>query len=77
LNRSNESVSAAGERFYEARFLGRIAERRPKPFNRGVQAVVEIYEGIVRPESPLQFTAGHDCSRPRQHERQNFDGLAL
>jgi hypothetical protein len=53
VNRSNKSVSAAGESLYEAGFLYRISKRGPEPPDGSVQAVLEIYKCVVRPEFSL------------------------
>ena len=45
----DETVSAAMQGFDEARPLGVIAKHRAQPLHGGVEAVLEVDEGAVRP----------------------------
>src|SRR5262249_32560993 len=43
----------------------------------GVEAVVEVYEGVGGPERLAHFFAGDDFAWPRQQSRQYLEGLLL
>jgi hypothetical protein len=60
LHRSDETVSAAGEGFDVARAGSGVSESFAHLVDRGVQAVVEVDEGVGGPEFLLQFFAGDD-----------------
>src|SRR5258706_4393458 len=44
------AIATAGESFDVLRRLSRIAERLPQPLDGGIDAVIELYDSIVRPE---------------------------
>ena len=48
LDRRNEAVPAAGKRLDEPWSVGDIAQGRPQPLDRGIQAVLEINESVAR-----------------------------
>src|SRR5207237_10568027 len=57
--RREEAVAASGHSFYKSGVLCRVTERVPQPADCCIQAVIDIDEGICRPELLLQFFAGH------------------
>ena len=70
-----EPVSAPGKRLDELRCRRRVAKRLAQPFDRRVQAVLEINEGIAAPELTAQIVACHQgAGRPHQ-ERENAKRL--
>jgi hypothetical protein len=77
LYRSNELVSTAWQRLDVARGLGRIAERVANARNCVVKAVVEIDEGVSRPDFSPKFFASHNLAGTLQQRGQHQQGLAL
>ncbi len=60
LHRRDKPVTSAGQRFNESRLVGRVAEHLAKARNRIVKAMVEIDEGIGRPNlSPKLLSRDH------------------
>ena len=49
LHRGQETVSPPGQGFHVTRAGGRVSQRFPQFVDRGIQAVVEIHEGVGRP----------------------------
>jgi hypothetical protein len=77
LQRANEPVAAARQRFHKTRIVGIVAERLPEPLHGGIEAVLEIDERAIRPEPPLQLVTGHDVARPLEHHAEDFEWLLL
>ena len=53
----DEPVAAPGQRLDETRLHRRIAQRLAKPPHRGVQAALEVDEGVVGPELMAEAVA--------------------
>jgi hypothetical protein len=49
VDRRDEPVAPPGQRLVEARLLCIVAQRRPQPLDRRVQAVLEVDEGVLGP----------------------------
>src|SRR5262249_26494982 len=64
-------------RLDEARVSRRIAERFAQALDRCVQAVLEVDEGVVRPQARAQLVAGHDGPRRLQEANQDATRLLL
>ena len=77
LDRGDEAVAAPMQRLDEPRVVGIVAERRAQPFDRGVQAVLEVDERSRRPQALAQLFARHDFARPLEHHHENFKRLIL
>jgi hypothetical protein len=73
----DEAVTSAGESFHKAGIFGGVAESVPKPFDCSVEAVVEVYESVRRPEASMQFLASDELAGALQEEGQNVKGLVL
>jgi hypothetical protein len=63
LHRSNKTITATRQRFYETRILRRIAQDFPDLIYGGVQIVFDVNEGF-RPKSLLEFLSSEDVARP-------------
>jgi hypothetical protein len=59
----DETVTTSRERLYVARGFGCVAQSLPQTLNRVVDAVVEIYEGVGRPYSLLEFLSANYFAR--------------
>jgi hypothetical protein len=59
------------------RTLGGIAQRFPELINRCIEAVVEVNEGVGRPDLRPDFFSADDFSRPRQQDFKNKKWLLL
>ena len=57
--------------------IGIVAERRTQAFDGGVQAVLEIDEGALWPETMAELVAGDDVARAIEHETKNLERLIL
>ena len=75
--RADEPVAAARQRLHEARVVGIVAERRAQPLHGGVEAVLEIHVGAVRPQLPPQLLARHHLAGPPQQQAKDFERLIL
>ena len=73
----NKTVAQTWQRLDIAWFIGGIAERSPKLFNRIVESVFEINESIGRPELLLDFVPSHNLSGAvqQQLDSRRFDLL--
>ena len=65
------------ERFDEARCRRRIAEGRPNLVDRLAEALIEIDEGSLWPQSRLQLGAGDDVAGLFEKRRQEFKRLVF
>ena len=54
-----------------------VAQRRTQAFDGGVQAVLEIDEGALWPETMAELVAGDDVARALEHETKNLERLIL
>jgi len=72
---ATEAVAVAGERLYEARCSGIVAQRRAQPPDRGIQTMVEINESSIRPQSTLQLMACDDVAGAFEQKTQDLEGL--
>ena len=70
-----EPISTPRKRLDESRCRRRVAKRLAQPFDRRVQAVLEIDEGIVAPEFTTQIVARHQCAGRAHQERENAKRL--
>jgi hypothetical protein len=77
VQRSNEAVTLASERLDKARFVGRVAQGRPKSFNRSIQAVFEVHIRVGRPEPFLQFLTCDYFTGMLDEQLQHIDRLAI
>ncbi len=77
LDRSNEPVSATGQRFDVARTGSGVSQRLANLVDGRVQAVVEVDERVGGPELLLQLFARDHLARPLQQQSQHLKGLLL
>src|SRR6266849_60734 len=56
---SDETIATAGESFDETGTVGGITESVAEAFDSGIEAMIEVDEGVGRPELALQFFAGN------------------
>jgi hypothetical protein len=54
-----------------------VAQRRTQAFYGGVQAVLEVDEGALWPETMAELVAGDDIARAIEHETKNLERLIL
>ena len=57
--------------------IGIVAERSAQALDGGVQAVLEVDKGAVRPETMTQLVARDDFTRALEHETKNLERLIL
>src|SRR5262245_7290028 len=73
----DEAVTAAMQRFDEARAVGVVAEHRAEPLHGGIQPVLEVHERAVRPETIAQLVARQQLARMLEHQSQHGERLIL
>src|SRR5215203_4116970 len=73
----DEPVPTPRDRLDERRFLRIVAQRCAQSLDCSVQAVLEIDERAVRPETLTQVVAGDHFTRALQHEPENLERLLL
>ena len=76
-DRRDEAISTPCQGFDEPWIVGRIAQRLAQFRHGGIHAVVEVHEGILRPQLLLQFLARHDLARMLQQHLEHLKGLLL
>jgi len=69
LSGQSKSISVAGQCFNEPRIFSRIFQALPKSFDRGIDAVVEVYEGIG-PKAVADLLSRHNFSGMLHQEHQ-------
>src|SRR5271165_3035031 len=62
-DRSDEPVAALGEGFDEAGIVGFVGESVAEFVDGGVEAVLEVDEGVFGPEAFLELLAGDELAR--------------
>jgi hypothetical protein len=77
LDRRDETIPAARQRFDEPRGVSRVAEGIAQPFDRGVQTVLEIDEGLPRPETGAQLLACNELSGLFKQDCEDLKRLLL
>lgn len=77
LDCPDESVAAPRNRLYETRAFGRIAEGVTELLDRCIQTIVEVHEGVARPQLLFQFLARENLPRLFQQSAQNLKRLFL
>jgi hypothetical protein len=76
-DRSNEAIPSSRERLNEDGRPGRFAERITQPFDSGIQTVIEVDEGVCRPELAAQFLSGNHFPRSFKQRCQDLQRLFL
>ena len=77
MNFRDEAVAAAGQGFDVAGAGGGISEGLADLVDGGVEAMVEVDEGVGGPEFLLQFFAGDDFSGALEQQGEHLEGLTL
>lgn len=72
-----EAISAPSQGFDEARIGSGIAQYLAEFVNDGVEAVVEVNEGIAGPELLPQFFARHHLARAFEQDKEDLKWLLL
>src|SRR5262249_50188402 len=65
------------QRLDELGRLGGVAERGTQPLDRGVDAMLEVDVGAVRPQTLADLLAGDDLAWSLEHHRKNLERLIL
>ncbi len=76
LNGSDEAVSSPRQSFHKTRALGRVSQYLADLLDGGVDAVLEVYESVGRPEPFLNLFSGDHLSRAFEKHRQDLKWLA-
>ena len=73
----NEAIPSSSQRLNEDGRVRRFAQRIAQPLDGGIQAVIEVNEGVRRPESAAQFLSGNHFPRSFKQRCQYLKGLFL
>src|SRR6185436_5536221 len=77
VDSSDEPVAAPRHRLYVARFIRRFPECLPQLLDGGVDAVVELDDGVVGPELLSNLFAQHYLAGIFQKHEQDLEGLLV
>jgi hypothetical protein len=72
-----DTIPTPWERFDENRLFRRFAERFTKPLDRGIEAVLEIYKRVSRPQPAADVFAGYQLPWMFQQHRKYLERLTL
>jgi len=77
LKMADEPITSARKRLNENRRFRRVAQRIAQPLNGGIQAMIEVYEGVRRPELAAELLPGDEMSPIFKQCGQYLEGLFL
>ena len=77
LHRGEPAVAAAGEGFDKAGIAGLIAERVPEAVDGGVEAVLKVDEGAVRPQFAANLFSGEDLGGALKQHAEDLERLSV
>jgi hypothetical protein len=77
VQRGDETIPAAWNRFDESRVFRRVAQGQANFLDGRVQALVEFNERAGRPNGPMQFLTGNQLARAADQQLQNSKRLFL
>ncbi len=77
LNGSYEAIATAGEGFNESGIGGGVSEGLADAIDGGVNAVLVVDEGTVRPELARDLVAGEQLSGPLEQHGEYLEGLGV
>ena len=75
IHRGHEAVSAARQRFYIARLIGRITERLAELIDRRVESMFEVTSRNSGPQAVAKLFNGHQVAGPLHQRVQNLTRL--
>ena len=73
----NPAITSSPYRLNEARIFGRIRQRLAQLADGGIDAVIEVYEGVRRPERLAKLFARHYLPVPVEKEGQDLKRAIL
>ena len=73
----DEPIATPRDGLDERRVVRIVAERSAQAFDGGVQAVLEVDERAVGPETLPQLVARDDVAGPLEHQPENLERLLL
>ncbi len=76
-NRSNETVTTAGQGLNESRAFGRVSQGISQPSHCAVQTLIEFNKGIGWPHARAKLVSGHKLAGFFQEKLEDFEGLVL
>jgi len=74
---TDEAVTAPRQRLDVARLLGRVAQSISQSLDRCVDAVIELYNGVVGPQPNADILPQNSFTRPFQKHLQDLKRLLL
>jgi hypothetical protein len=77
VDRGEEAVAPASHGGYEPGILGGVAQRIPEPADGGVEAMVEVDEGVCRPEPFAHLLASDYLAGTIEQHCENLEWLFL
>lgn len=76
-HRGKEPVASPGDGLHVARGFGVVVQGLAHLPDRDAEAVVELDEGVGRPELPLQLVPSDDLARPLHEQQEEAKGQVL
>src|SRR6185503_17082517 len=73
----DEPIPTPRDRLDERRLVRIVAKRGAQALDRGVQAVLEVDERALGPETLTQLVTGDDLAGPLEHEPEDLERLLL
>ncbi len=77
IDGDEKAVAATRDSFDEARIFGGITQCAAQALDGGIQAVVEVHEGVRRPQLAAQLFPGDHLTGPFEKECQELERLVL
>ena len=77
VGRGDETIAPSRDRLHKTRRLGRVTERVAQPSDRRVQPVLEIDEGVLRPETLAELLASDELARLLEQHRQQEEAVVV
>src|SRR5215831_4821386 len=71
LNRSDEPVAESRECLDVPRVVSRIAQGRAQLLDGAVEPVLEVDEGVLRPQPSFELRSRHDVPRALEQDQEN------
>ena len=77
VHREQKAIAAFGKSFNKAWVGSGISEDLAKLVDDGIQTVIKIYKGVVRPQCLPEFFAAYDAAGPVKKNKEHMKGLVL
>jgi hypothetical protein len=72
----DEPIATSRQGLDETGIFGGVAERIAETVHGGIEAVLEVAEGVIRPKSSLQLLSADQLAGPEKQKTQDLKGLS-